>query len=67
MKIFIIIIYFLNHFQIYNPVLLAILTLLNIIEYIPRTHLSYNWKFVSFYHLHISPTSSASESLIHSL
>ena len=48
MRTFIIIIYFLNNFQIYNPVLLTILTLLNIIEYITGSHVSYNWKFVSF-------------------
>ena len=41
-------IYSLGNFKIYNTVLLTILSMLCI----PRTCLSYNWKFVSFEHFH---------------
>ena len=41
-------IYSLSNFQIYNTVLLTIVT--NAVHYIPMTYLFYNWKFVSFDH-----------------
>ena len=46
--------YSLSDFQIYNTVLLTVVTMLYI--YIPRGYLSYDWKLLPFDHLHPFPS-----------
>ena len=59
-------IYSFSNFQIYNTVLLTVVTMLYIIS--PQTYLSYNWKFVPFDHLHpMSPLLRLWKPLIWSL